>query len=35
MEITELKLGDEGKYEVIVKNKLGEAEQSAVVGVSR
>lgn len=35
LEITEVKLGDEGTYKVIVKNKLGEKVQQAVLEVSR
>jgi len=33
--ITEVKLGDEGEYSVVVKNKLGEKKQTAILSVSR
>lgn len=35
LDITEVKLGDEGEYKVIIKNKLGEKAQQAVLSVSR
>lgn len=35
LEIAEVKLGDEGTYKVIVKNKLGEQALQAVLDVSR
>lgn len=35
IELTEVKLGDEGTYKAIVKNKLGEKAQQAVLEVSR
>ncbi|XP_037043462.1 obscurin isoform X3 [Bradysia coprophila] len=34
LDITEVKLGDEGEYKVIIKNKLGEKAQQAVLSVS-
>lgn len=35
LEIAEVKLSDKGNYRVIIKNKLGEKEQQAVLDVSR
>ena len=35
LDITEVKLGDEGEYKVIIKNKLGEKAQQAILSVSR
>lgn len=35
LEIAEVKLGDEGNYKVIIKNKLGEKAQQAVLDVTR
>lgn len=35
LEIAEVKLGDQGTYQVVVKNKLGEKAQQAVLDVSR
>lgn len=35
MEIQELQMGDAGKYQVVLKNKIGEVAQEATLSLSR
>lgn len=35
MDIKELKLGDEGKYQIVLKNKIGEVAQEATLSLAR